>query len=109
MNGLFIQVSAKAEPRDPLEQQEEALVYLIHMQKGPNPPLFGSWSFNNKATNFVSVSANLVMRCFHVFCGFLTSFGDEDQPNTNINPCIWLIANKNQHLDRNFLSQWLDL
>ena len=41
MNGLFIKVSAKAEPRDPLEQQEEALVYLIHMQKGPNPPLFG--------------------------------------------------------------------
>jgi hypothetical protein len=40
MNGLFIQVSAKAELRDPLEQQEEALVYLIHMQKRPHPPLF---------------------------------------------------------------------
>jgi hypothetical protein len=37
---VFFQVSAKEEIRDPLEHQEEVLVYLIHVQEGPNPTLF---------------------------------------------------------------------
>jgi hypothetical protein len=43
-----------------LEHQEEAIVHLIHVQKGPNSSLFEPWSFDNKATNFVSISASLV-------------------------------------------------
>jgi hypothetical protein len=45
------------------------------VKEGPKPPLFGPWSFDNKAVNFVSVSTNLFLCCFHVFCGFLTRFG----------------------------------
>ena len=41
LNVVIVQVSAKAEVEDSLEHQEEALIYLIHMQEGPNPPLFG--------------------------------------------------------------------
>ena len=41
LRGLVGPVSAKNELGDPLEHQEEALVHLIHVQKGPNPPLFG--------------------------------------------------------------------
>jgi hypothetical protein len=40
LNGLVVQVSAKAELKDPLKHQEEVLVYLIHMQEGSNPSLF---------------------------------------------------------------------
>jgi hypothetical protein len=32
LNGLVVQVSAKAELKDPLEHQEEVLVNLIHVQ-----------------------------------------------------------------------------
>jgi hypothetical protein len=41
LNVVIVQVSAKAEVEDSLEHQEQALVYLIHMQEGLNPPLFG--------------------------------------------------------------------
>jgi len=34
-----VQVSTKAKLRDPLEHQEEALVYLIHVQERQNPPI----------------------------------------------------------------------
>jgi hypothetical protein len=40
----------------------EALVYLVHVQEGPNPPLFGPWSFDKKVIKFVSVFASLVKR-----------------------------------------------
>jgi hypothetical protein len=40
LNVVIVQVSAKAKVEDSLEHQEEALVHLIHMQEGPNPPLF---------------------------------------------------------------------
>jgi hypothetical protein len=70
---LDVQISANAKLWDTLEHQEEALVYLIFMQEGSNP-LFGPLSFDNKFANFVLVLASLVLRCFHVFCGFLTSF-----------------------------------
>jgi hypothetical protein len=75
LNGLVVQVSAKAELGNPLEHQDKALLHLIYVQEGLNPPLFGLWSFNSKAANFVSVSASLILWCFHLFCGFLTSFG----------------------------------
>ena len=39
LNGLVVQVSTKAKLRDPLEHQEEALIYLIHVQEGHNPPI----------------------------------------------------------------------
>jgi hypothetical protein len=58
-----------------LKHQEKVLIHLIHVQEELNPPVFGSWSFNNKAINFVSVSASLVLWCCHVFYRFLTSFG----------------------------------
>jgi len=61
LNGLVVQVSAKAKIRDPLEHKKEALIHLILVQKGLNPPLFGLWSFDNKVANFISISANLVM------------------------------------------------
>jgi hypothetical protein len=61
LNGLVLQVSAKAELGDLLEYQEEALIYLINVQEGPNPPLFGQRSFNNKSANFISILASLVM------------------------------------------------
>ena len=41
LNGLIVEVSAKTELGDPLKHQEETLIHLIHVQKGPNPPLFG--------------------------------------------------------------------
>ena len=41
LNVVVVQVSTKVEVRDPLEHQEDALVHLIHMQEGPNTPLFG--------------------------------------------------------------------
>jgi hypothetical protein len=50
-----------AELGDLLEYQEEALIYLINVQEGPNPPLFGQRSFNNKSANFISILASLVM------------------------------------------------
>jgi len=40
LNGLVVQVSAKAKHGDLLEHQEEALVHLIHVQEIPNLPLF---------------------------------------------------------------------
>jgi hypothetical protein len=40
LNGLVMRVLAKAKLMDHLEYQEEALVHLIYMQEGPNPPLF---------------------------------------------------------------------
>lgn len=40
LNRLVVQVSAKVELKDPLEHQEEAIVYLIRMQEGPNSSLF---------------------------------------------------------------------
>jgi hypothetical protein len=46
---------------DLLEHQEEALVHLIHVQKGPSSSLFEPRSFDNKTANFVSVSANLIL------------------------------------------------
>ena len=67
LNGLVVQVLTKAELRDPLEHQEEALVHLFHMQEGSNPSLFRPWSFYNKTTNFVSVFASFfcdVSMCF---------------------------------------------
>jgi hypothetical protein len=60
---------------DLLEHQEEALIHLIHVQKGPSSSLFEPRSFDNKTANFVSVSANLILWCFHVFCGVLTNIG----------------------------------
>ena len=74
LNGLVMQVLAKAKLGNPLEYYEKVLVHLIYMQEGPNPSLFGPWSFNNKATNIISVSTNLVLWCFYMR-GFLTSFG----------------------------------
>jgi len=44
-----VQVLAKAELEDPLENQEEVLVHLIHVQERLNPPWFEPWSFDNKA------------------------------------------------------------
>jgi len=41
LNGLVVQVATKAELGDPLEHQEEAVVHLIHIQEGLDPPLFG--------------------------------------------------------------------
>ena len=41
LNGLILQVLTLAELGDPLEHQEKALVHLIHVQEGPNPPLCG--------------------------------------------------------------------
>jgi hypothetical protein len=41
LNALVLKVSTKSNFKDPLEYQEEALVYLIHVQEGPNPTLFG--------------------------------------------------------------------
>jgi hypothetical protein len=73
LNGLVMRVLAKAKLMDHLEYQEEALVHLIYMQEGPNPPLFWPWSFNNKAANIVSVSTSLVLWCLYMY-GFLTSF-----------------------------------
>jgi hypothetical protein len=40
LNGMVVQISAKIELRNPLEHQEEALIHLIHVQEGPNQPLF---------------------------------------------------------------------
>jgi hypothetical protein len=60
---------------DPLKHQEEALAHLIYVQEWLDQPLFGPWCFDNKAAHFVLVSASLVMWCFHVFCGILTSIG----------------------------------
>ena len=36
-----------------MKHQIEALIHLIYMQEGSNSPLFGPWSFNIKAINFV--------------------------------------------------------
>jgi hypothetical protein len=59
-----VQVSAKVELGDPLEHQEEALVHLIHVQEGPNSPLFWPQSFDNKAIIFVSFYGVLTsIRC----------------------------------------------
>jgi hypothetical protein len=41
LNGLIVEVLSNDELRDPLKHQEDVLVHLIHVQKGPNPPLFG--------------------------------------------------------------------
>jgi hypothetical protein len=41
LNGLVLQVSAKAKIKDLLEHKEEVLVHLIHLQEGPNPTSFG--------------------------------------------------------------------
>jgi hypothetical protein len=51
-----------------------ALLHLIHVQEGSNPPLFRPCNFDNKTVNFISVLASLVLWCFHVFRRFLTSF-----------------------------------
>ena len=72
LNGLVVQVSTKTELGDLLKYQNETLEHLIHMQEGLNSPLFGPWSLDNKAANFISISASLI---FHLFYGFLTSFG----------------------------------
>jgi hypothetical protein len=41
LNALVLKVSIKSDSKGPLEYQEEALVYLIHVQEGSNPTLFG--------------------------------------------------------------------
>jgi hypothetical protein len=41
LNGLVVQVLTKAELGGHWKHQENALLHLIHIQKGPNPPLFG--------------------------------------------------------------------
>jgi hypothetical protein len=41
LNALVLKISTKSELKGPLEYQEEALVHLIHVQKGPNTTLFG--------------------------------------------------------------------
>jgi len=41
LHALVLKVSTKSDLKGPLEHQEEALVYLIHVQDGPNPTLFG--------------------------------------------------------------------
>jgi len=41
LNGMVVHVSSKAELWDPLKHQEEVLIHIIHVQEGPNPPLFG--------------------------------------------------------------------
>ena len=41
LNALVLKVSIKSDLKGPLEYQEEVVVHLIHVQKGPNPTLFG--------------------------------------------------------------------
>ena len=61
LNRLVVQVLTKAKLEDPLKHQEKALVYLIHVQEGPNPPLFEPRSFDNKTFNFILALAMLIM------------------------------------------------
>jgi hypothetical protein len=41
LNALVLKVSIKSDLKGPLEYQEEVVVHPIHVQKGPNPTLFG--------------------------------------------------------------------
>jgi hypothetical protein len=41
LNELVVQVLTNTELEDPVEHQEKALIHLIHVEKGPNPSLFG--------------------------------------------------------------------
>jgi hypothetical protein len=41
LNALVLKVSTKSNLKGPLVYQEEALLYLFHVQEGPNPTLFG--------------------------------------------------------------------
>jgi hypothetical protein len=40
LNALILKVSTMSNLRGPLEYQEEALIYLIYVQKWSNPTLF---------------------------------------------------------------------
>jgi hypothetical protein len=42
LNALVLKVSTALDLKGSLKYQEEALIYLIYMQEGPNPTLFGS-------------------------------------------------------------------